>query len=98
MPPTEARLMTEPPLSFIDARQTSWVHWTTAHWLTCTVLAARDSSIPMSGPMYGLVAALLTRMSTDPNLSMVAATQEAVATGSPALAAHQATSPSIPGA
>src|SRR5262245_38244951 len=47
------------------------------------------------GPMYGLVAALLTRMSTDPNRSTVAATHASACSGSPALAAYVATSPSI---
>jgi hypothetical protein len=45
--------------------------------------------------MYGLVAALLTRTSTAPKRSTVAATHAPVASGSPALAAHHATSPDI---
>ncbi len=50
----------------------------------------------MRDPKYGLVAALLTRMSSDPKRSTVAAAQASAASGSPALAASQATSPSKP--
>ena len=49
----------------------------------------------MLGPMYGLVAALLTRMSTPPNAAIVASTHACACSGSPALAANVATSPSM---
>src|SRR4051794_9181336 len=50
-------------------------------------------SIFMSGPMKGLAAALLIRMSMPPNRFMVSSTHAWAASGSPALAANQATSP-----
>src|SRR4051812_2373081 len=50
----------------------------------------------MLAPMYGLVAALLTRMSTAPKASMVACTAASAWSGSPAFAAKTATSPSLP--
>src|SRR5260370_28203789 len=47
----------------------------------------------MLSPIYGLVAALLTRMSTTPNRSTVAWMQASACSGSPALAANVATLP-----
>jgi hypothetical protein len=43
--------------------------------------------------MYGLVAALFTRMSTRPSRSTVAATQAPICSGSPALAAKTSSLP-----
>ena len=43
--------------------------------MTATVFSARTLSRPMSGPKYGLVAALLTKMSTAPKRSIEASTQ-----------------------
>ena len=85
--------MTDPPRSDMAARQAHWVQISTPSWFTCTVLLARDTSMPIIGPMYGFVAALLTRMSRPPRRSTVAATHASAASGSPALAANQATSP-----
>src|SRR4051812_17861528 len=50
----------------------------------------------MLAPMYGLVAALFTRMSTAPKASIVACTAASAWSGSPALAANTATSLSLP--
>src|SRR5438445_3812244 len=94
-PPVEAMLMTDPPRSDMVAFQAHWVQTRAPSWLTCTVLLARETSIPIMGPMYGLVAALLTRMSRPPRRSTVAATQASAASGSPALAANQETSPDM---
>ena len=66
--------------------------------LTSNVLSKRPGSTPSVGPKYGLVAALLTRMSRPPKRSMVAATQASAASMSPAWAAWTATSPCIPAA
>src|SRR5271155_6193321 len=58
------------------------------------VLAARHSSMPRVGPVYGFVAALLTRMSMRPKRSIVAHTADAAAAPSPAFATcHVALTP-----
>src|SRR3954451_21658600 len=91
IPPTEEMLMTDPPLSCIPDRHTSWVQWMRARMLVWWILSMWLNSMFMSGPMYGLAAALLTRMSTGPNWLTVASTAAAAASGSPVLAACQAT-------
>ena len=95
-PPTEATFTTTPPRSAMVAATASWIQARTPSWFTSTVLAARDRSMPTIGPKYGLVAALLTRMSRAPNRSTVAATHLRACSGSPALATCQATGPSSP--
>ena len=87
-PPTDAMLRTTPPRSAMDARQADWIHTSGPRQFTATVLSNRLVSMPSVGPMYGLVAALFTRMSTDPRRSTVAATQASAWSGSPALAAN----------
>ena len=53
----------------------------------------------IAGPMYGLVAALLTRMSTLPKRSTVAATQASACVGVTGVGGEaSATSPSMPAA
>ncbi len=65
--------MTEPrrPAFTAAAVQTS-----TESWLTSNVFCARAMSMSIMGPKYGLVPALLTRMSRPPKRARVAATHE----------------------
>src|SRR6266511_493817 len=93
-PPTEAMLTTAPPRSAIDARQAQRVHASMPNWLTRTVFSARGRSRSMRSPMYGLVAALLTRTSSRPSRSVVSATHRSAWSGSPALATMARTSAS----
>src|SRR5215469_4395630 len=84
-------LITLPPWSRIQPRQAAWVHISGPTTLTPTVFIARGTSMSIIGPKYGLVAALLTRTSTDPNRDTVASTHAYAASGSPAFASNQAT-------
>jgi len=76
-------------------RHALWVQISGPTTLTPTVFIARGTSMSIMGPKYGFVAALLTRMSTDPKRSTVASTHARAASGSPAFASNQAT-PSPP--
>jgi hypothetical protein len=49
--PTDAMLTIAPPPSDMDAFQTAWLQSRGPVWLTATVFAARDGSIPASGPL-----------------------------------------------
>src|ERR1700691_1498517 len=94
-PPTEATLITLPPVSRMPQRQAHWVQISGATVLTPTVFIARGTSMSIMGPKYGFVAALLTRMSTAPKRSTVASTHARAASASPAFASNHAT-PSPP--
>ena len=84
----EATLITEPrrPALTAAAVQTS-----TASWFTSNVFCARTTSMSIIGPKYGLVPALLTRMSSRPKRASVPATQDWASSGFPTWAAVQAT-------
>ena len=85
-------LMTEPPCSRIHARQASCVHTNAPRTFTWKVLSqAGELGVDGRRPSTGFVAALFTRMSSAPSCSIVAATQAAAWSGSPALAANVAT-------
>src|ERR1700733_4060204 len=92
-PPTEATLITLPPVSRMPHRHALWVRISGPTTWTPTVFIARGTSMSIMGPKYGFVAALLTRMSTDPKRSTVASTHARAASGSPAFASNQATPP-----
>ena len=94
-PPTEAMLSITPGWSFIARSHAAWHQNTGPRRLTWKVLSKRPSSTAIVGPMYGLVAALLTRMSNAPKRSRVACTHARAAAVSPALAANTAVSPLI---
>ena len=87
----EATLITEPRNPAFTAAA---VHDRTASWLTSNVFCARTMSMSIIGPKYGLVPALLTRMSSRPKRATVAATQDCASSGLPTWAAVQANRPS----
>ena len=67
------------------------VQTSTESWLTSNVFCARTTSMSIIGPKYGLVPALLTRMSSRPKRAIVPATQDSASSGFPTWAAVQAT-------
>src|SRR3954451_20904239 len=95
MPPTDAMLTITPGSSRMARFHADWHQNTGPRMFTWNVLSKRDGSMPIVGPAYGLAAALLTRISSRPKRSMVAATQPSPASMSPALAANTAVSPPI---
>src|ERR1700733_7112857 len=90
-PPIEATLITLPPVSRMPQRHALCAQISGPTTLTPTVFIARGTSMSIMGPKYGFVAALLTRMSTDPKRSTVASTHARAASASPAFASNQAT-------
>src|SRR5581483_8050147 len=86
-------LMTAPPRSFIDFCQASCVHMNGPVRLVSYVFCHRGRSASITGPMYGLVAALLTRMSTAPKRSRVASMHASASSWRPAWPAKISTSP-----
>ena len=87
-PPTEATLITEPRR---PARTAAPVQTSTESWFTSNVFWARTTSMSIIGPKYGLVPALLTRMSRPPKRATVSATHDRASSGLPTWAAVQAT-------
>ena len=88
----EATLSTEPRNPAFTAAA---VQTTTDSWLTSNVFWARAMSMSIMGPKYGLVPALLTRMSSPPKRATVAATHACASSGIPTWAATQATWSSV---
>ena len=76
-PATEETFTTEPPCSPIQASLASRVQASGARTFTARILAAAAGSTSMRGPKTGLIPALLTSMSSRPNVSMVLATVSA---------------------
>ena len=66
-PPTDEMLITTPPCSCMWRCQANWVQISGAVRLTSKVFSQRGRSTSIVRPAYGLVPALLTRMSTPPS-------------------------------
>jgi hypothetical protein len=89
--PRHVGLITLPPVSRMPQRHALWAQISGPTTLTPTVFIARGTSMSIMGPKYGFVAALLTRMPTDPKRCTVASTHARAASASPAFASNHAT-------
>ena len=88
-------LTTEPPCSFIHRFQQAWVHTSGVVRLVANVFSHRGTSMSMTGPAYGLVAALLTSTSMAPNASSVASSTRSMSSTLPTWPAAYARSPPV---